>query len=148
MRFEVLGFAGAAPLQGACSSYVVATERTTVLLDCGPGTLERLWRRELLGTLDAIVISHMHVDHVLDLLPLSGEVVGALLDGRRPALYVPRGDGPRVLAGMEAAFRRDGAAPAESRFARAFEIMEYDAADTLALGDLTLTFAATAHPQP
>ncbi|HWI73587.1 MAG TPA: MBL fold metallo-hydrolase, partial [Baekduia sp.] len=31
---------------------------------------------------------------------------------------------------------------------QAFEIAEYDAADTLALGDLTLTFAATAHPQP
>jgi ribonuclease BN (tRNA processing enzyme) len=33
-----------------------------VLLDCGPGTLERLWRFRLLGDLDAIVISHMHAD--------------------------------------------------------------------------------------
>jgi ribonuclease BN (tRNA processing enzyme) len=68
LRFEVLGFAGAAPLEGACSSYVVSGGDRSVLLDCGPGTLERLWRRGLMQRLDAVVISHMHVDHVLDLL--------------------------------------------------------------------------------
>jgi ribonuclease BN (tRNA processing enzyme) len=65
VRLDVLGFAGAAPLQGACSSYLVSHAGTRVLLDCGPGTLERLWRHGVLGELDAIVISHMHADHVL-----------------------------------------------------------------------------------
>jgi ribonuclease BN (tRNA processing enzyme) len=82
MRFDVLGFAGAAPLEGACSSYVVSTKDTTLLLDCGPGTLERLWQRELLGRIDAIVLSHMHADHVLDLVPFSGEVAAAAVARR------------------------------------------------------------------
>jgi ribonuclease BN (tRNA processing enzyme) len=75
LRFEVLGFAGAAPLEGGCSSYVVSGGDRSVLLDSGPGTLERLWRRGLMQRLDAVVISHKHADHVLDLLPFAGEVV-------------------------------------------------------------------------
>jgi ribonuclease BN (tRNA processing enzyme) len=140
LRFEVLGFAGAAPLQGACSSYLVAGERGAVLLDCGPGTLERLWRRELLRALDAVVISHMHADHVLDLVPLSGEVTQRLRDGRPPlALHVPAGDGPRTLAALDAVFGdRD-------RFTRAFTINAYTSTDAITVGDLTLTFAPTAH---
>ena len=56
ISFEVLGFAGAAPLQGACSSYLVSDGATSVLLDCGPGTIERLWRGGHLAELDAIVV--------------------------------------------------------------------------------------------
>jgi ribonuclease BN (tRNA processing enzyme) len=48
-----------------------------VLLDCGPGTLERLWRRGLLREVDAVVVSHLHADHVLDLLLFAGEFVSS-----------------------------------------------------------------------
>jgi ribonuclease BN (tRNA processing enzyme) len=142
MHFEVLGSAGAAPLAGACSSYLVTSERATVLLDCGPGTLERLHRRDLIGRLDAIVISHMHMDHVLDLLPLTGAVVTRMWDGRRPVLHVPGGDGPTVLAALGAVFGD------ELRVESALTVAEYDADDTLTIGDLTLTFAPTAHAAP
>ena len=146
MRFEVLGFAGAAPLQGACPSYVVATDATTVLLDCGPGTLERVWRRALLGRIDAIVVSHMHADHVLDLVPFSGAVVREHLGGRRIALHVPAANGPDVLARLDAAFAREPRAT--TRFHETFDVTTYDATDRLTIGDLELTFAPTAHPPP
>jgi ribonuclease BN (tRNA processing enzyme) len=106
LRFEVLGFAGAAPLEGACSSYVVSGRDRAVLLDCGPGTVERLWRRGLLQRLDAVVTSHTHADHVLDLLPFAGEVVRSLLDGRRIALHVPHNGGPEMLRGLDSVFAR------------------------------------------
>jgi ribonuclease BN (tRNA processing enzyme) len=142
LRFEVLGFAGAAPLQGACSSYLVEAGGTALLLDCGPGTLERLWRRELLARLDAIVISHLHADHVLDLVPLGGDVAQAARGGRPPiALHVPDGAGPRVLGALDAAF-------GSSRFERSFAIAPYDAGDVLELGALTVSFAVAAHGQP
>jgi ribonuclease BN (tRNA processing enzyme) len=147
MRVEVLGFAGAAPLQGGCPSYLVGGEHTTLLLDCGPGALERLWARGLVHGLDAIVISHMHADHVLDLLPYAGDVVRELPGGRRTPLYVPRGDGPEVLRRLDAVFARDPDATA-TRFDAAFEVREYDAGEHLQLGELALTFAATEHAQP
>jgi ribonuclease BN (tRNA processing enzyme) len=89
VRVEVLGFAGAAPLQGARPSYLVSDSNHTVLLDCGPRTLERLWRRRLLSEVDAIVVSHMHADHILDLLLFAGEAVQSVLGDRDVALYVP-----------------------------------------------------------
>jgi ribonuclease BN (tRNA processing enzyme) len=143
LRFEVIGFAGAAPLQGACSSYLVEGDRAAVLLDCGPGTLERLYRRDQLARLDAIVISHMHADHVLDLVPLAGRVAQAAR-GERPsiAVHVPDGAGPALLAALDAAF-------GSTRFARgALTIKTYISDDALQIGDLALTFAITAHPQP
>jgi ribonuclease BN (tRNA processing enzyme) len=146
VRLEVLGSAGAAPLQGACASYVVRGGGATLLLDCGPGTLERLWRRRLLGELDAIVISHMHADHVLDLVMLSGEIVQALAGGGRTPLHVPASNGPEVLARLDAAFKREPDAP--SRFTRAFDVREYTATDTLRVGEMSLSFAPTAHPPP
>jgi ribonuclease BN (tRNA processing enzyme) len=146
IRIEVLGFAGAAPLQGACPSYLVSDGSTTVLLDCGPGALERLWRRGLLGALDAIVISHMHADHILDLVMFSGEVAQSLTGGARPPLYVPRGDGPEVLARLDGVFAREPGAP--TRFQRAFDVREYGDRDRVEVGALQLSFAATAHAQP
>ena len=145
LRFEVLGAAGAAPLSGACPAYVVGGGGVTVLLDCGPGALERLWRRGLLGGLDAVVISHMHADHVLDLVPLSGELVRSLL-GRRIALHVPAGDGPAVLGRLDAAFARVPGAP--TRFDKSFDVRPYGAEETLTIGQLSFSFAPTAHAQP
>jgi ribonuclease BN (tRNA processing enzyme) len=146
LRFEVLGFAGAAPLQGACSSYVVSSEHATVLLDCGPGTLERLWQRGLLDRLDAIVVSHMHADHVLDLVPFAGEVVRSMLGDRRIALHVPEADGPDVLRRLDAAFARTERQT--TRFEAAFDVREYRVGDRLVIGDLSFAFVATAHAQP
>ena len=49
LRVTVLGFSGAAPLLGACPAYVVSNGVQTVMLDCGPGAVERLERFGLLG---------------------------------------------------------------------------------------------------
>jgi ribonuclease BN (tRNA processing enzyme) len=142
LRVTVLGFAGAAPLGGACPSYAVGDGRDMLLLDCGPGTLERLWRFDLLAEIDAIVISHMHLDHVLDLPLLAGEVVRSVLGARRPRLFVPTG-GTAVLRALDAAF---GEQPrAETRFQETFELSEYRPEDRLGVGGLEVTFAPTAH---
>ncbi len=118
-----------------------------MLLDFGPGALERVWERGQLGAIDAIVISHMHVDHVLDLLPLSGEVARAAVrrargEYRPPLVYVPRGRGLEVLDRLAGAI---GSNP--NRFHEAFEIREYDDAEAVEIGALRMTFARTAHPE-
>ena len=73
MRLTVLGSSGTYPAAGrACSGYLLEADeggRTTrVWIDTGPGTLANLLRVAGLPTLDAIWISHLHVDHVSDLL--------------------------------------------------------------------------------
>ena len=101
LRLAVLGCAGAAPLNAACSCYAVSGGGKCVLLDCGPGALERIWRFGLLSEIEAIVISHMHADHVLDLLPFAGELVQRELAGKQPALYLPNG-GRQLLGELDA----------------------------------------------
>jgi ribonuclease BN (tRNA processing enzyme) len=68
MRLEIVGLRVGAPLGAPCSSYAVGGPDGMVLLDCGPGALEALWRTELIDRLGALVVSHMHLDHMLDLV--------------------------------------------------------------------------------
>ena len=148
MELEILGLGVGAPLGNGCPSYAVRTDSTLIVLDFGPGAFERAWERELLGRIDAVVISHMHMDHMLDLLPLSGEVAAEAIRSRmaepkRPIVYVARGSGRQVLATAGEAVGLHA-----SDFDEAFDLREYDAADTLEIGDLRLTFAVTAHALP
>jgi ribonuclease BN (tRNA processing enzyme) len=148
MELEVLGLGVGAPLGAGCPCYAVRTQSTLLLLDFGPGALEQAWERKLLGRIDAIVISHMHLDHMLDLLPLSGEVAeeaiaATVSEPRRPAVWVPRGRGPEALGTLAEAVGSD-----PGRFGKAFALGEYDDSEELRVGELTLTFAATAHAGP
>lgn len=143
MELEVVGCCVGSPLGAACSSYVVRTPEVEILLDCGPGALERLWRRGTLARLDAVIVSHMHQDHMLDLVPLSNQITQAALGkdrANRLAVYVPREDGLEVLGRLAHAVSDE-----PDRFATAFDLREYDAADRLRLGDLDVSFAPTAH---
>lgn len=138
-----VGFAGAAPLLGACSSYLVSAGSHLVLLDCGPGTLERLYRLDVLRRLDAIVISHMHMDHMLDLLPLSGGISRREFGGRRPTLYVPQSDSLEILRSLDDVFATEPRGA--TQFDAAFQIRLYDASSCFEIGPLSITFAPTAH---
>lgn len=73
MRLTVLGNNGPYPAPGgACSGYLLESDsgRTTLLLDCGTGVLARLMERTSLERLDAVVLSHLHYDHMSDMLPM------------------------------------------------------------------------------
>jgi len=54
----------------ACSGYLVRDSHTSLLIDCGTGVLSNLFRWMDPADLDALVISHLHVDHFLDIYPL------------------------------------------------------------------------------
>lgn len=58
------GFAGA---RGACSGYLVRSSDAAVWLECGPGTFANLQRHVALPDLDAIVCTHEHADHWIEL---------------------------------------------------------------------------------
>ena len=73
MRLKVLGNNGPYPAPGgACSGYLVESDsgETKILLDCGTGVLSRLTDRISLDELSAVVLSHLHYDHMSDMLPM------------------------------------------------------------------------------
>ncbi len=71
MRFTVLGGAGAwPPAGGACSGYLIEHGDYRLLVDPGYATLPRLLELVPAETIDAVLVSHAHPDHVADLNPL------------------------------------------------------------------------------
>ena len=73
MKLTILGNNGPYPAPGgACSGYLLESDsgHTTVLIDCGSGVLANLMAARALDRLDAVVLSHLHYDHMSDLLPM------------------------------------------------------------------------------
>jgi ribonuclease BN (tRNA processing enzyme) len=92
MRLRVVGCSPAWPNPGgAQSGYLVEADGRRMLLDCGPGVLPRLRQEQPWPRLDAIVITHFHLDHWGDLVPWAfGGLFGAgreTLHGLDPVLY-------------------------------------------------------------
>ena len=72
MRITVLGKSPAwQDAGGACSGYLVRGARPRVLLDCGGGVFGKLREHVDYTDVDAVVISHLHADHFIDLVPYS-----------------------------------------------------------------------------
>lgn len=73
MKLTILGSNGPYPAPGgACSGYLLESDSgdTTIMIDCGPGALANLMAAGALNRLDAVVLSHLHFDHMSDLLPM------------------------------------------------------------------------------
>ena len=66
----MLGSAGTwPPAGGATCGYLVTHEDATIWLDAGTGTFANLQTHIEVGDLDAIVITHGHPDHFVDVVP-------------------------------------------------------------------------------
>jgi len=71
MKLTVLGKYGPFPAPGgACSGYLLEAEGARLLLDCGSGVFSRLYRLVPDLRLDGILLSHLHSDHMADMLVL------------------------------------------------------------------------------
>jgi len=68
VTLTVLGCSGTYPGGGgACSGYLVRSPGASLVVDLGAGTLANLQRHLAIGEIDAVVLSHVHPDHWLDL---------------------------------------------------------------------------------
>lgn len=71
MRFTVLGTSGAWPAAArACSGYLLESGGTRLVLDLGFATLPRLFERCRAEDVSAVMVSHAHADHCVDLFGL------------------------------------------------------------------------------
>ena len=146
MKLTVLGgaAAGGNPGQG-CSGYLVQAGETSIVLDLGPGTLPELRLHADFRSIDAIVVSHLHLDHVLDLLALRY----ALAYNPEPRawplpLWLPPG-GVSFFSRLAEALADAGD---EGDYFAVFAMSDYDPDGKLAIGSLSVTFAPTVHYVP
>ena len=100
MRLTVLGCAGSFPgPESACSAYLVEAEGFRLLIDFGSGSLSALQRYSDMNSVDAIMLTHLHCDHMLDACTY---VVVRRYDpaGPRPPVpvYAPLGAAERISA--------------------------------------------------
>ena len=73
MKLTILGNNGPFPAEGgACSGYLLSSGsgKTNVLIECGTGTLANLSKAIKWEQLDAVILSHLHFDHMSDMLPM------------------------------------------------------------------------------
>jgi ribonuclease BN (tRNA processing enzyme) len=93
VRLTVVGSSPAWPNPGgAQSGYLVEANGQRLLLDCGAGVLPRLRTRDGWPRVDAVVITHFHLDHWADLVPwVWGALFGPGRDAPKPELWVARG---------------------------------------------------------
>lgn len=71
MRLTILGNNGPFPSAGgACSGYLVTEGNKKILIDCGNGVLSNLQKFVKFEELDAIILTHLHSDHMSDMMVL------------------------------------------------------------------------------
>ncbi len=116
-----------------------------VVADLGSGAFANMLRYRRADSIDAIVVSHMHADHFLDIIPMRYALkYGERANDRRVALYLPPA-GEDMLARMVGAFARESNA---DFIGELFDVRTYDPRTILRVGDLSLTFAPTSHYIP
>ena len=143
MRLTVLGrWSPYPPAEGACPGYLVEAAGQRILIDCGTGVLSNLQRVASVFDLSALVVTHLHPDHVLDLFALKQ----ALEFGRFPEVGPPlRFFGPPDAMDTLPAWMDEGSRAA---FRNRFLFLEIVGGTAARIGPIVLRFGVTAHPVP
>jgi len=152
MRLTVLGKSPSwQDAGGACSGYLVEEGDVKLLIDCGNGVFAKLRERVDYVDVDAVLLSHLHADHFLDLVPFAYALTYAprqqpvpvdgwpgTADPAKPELHVPHG--------ARETFRRVvGAWGNDDLIEKAFELREYDPASEIEVGPIRITFQPVPH---
>lgn len=120
MRLTVIGSSPAWPNPGGAHSGYLVEDSKRLLLDCGPGVLPRLREMEGWPRIDAVAITHFHLDHWGDLVPWAWlNAYGPQEHRLRCALWLPPG-GRRELTEFAARWGNEG------MFETGFEMREFD----------------------
>lgn len=133
----MLGSSGSygAPAGGACSGYLVRTGGTLLWMDCGNGTLANLQRHAAVEDVTAVVITHEHPDHCVDLYGLHVLLRYGL---ERTGLPVLAPEGVEEHLG----------ALVSGDWGPTFDWRVVGDGDRTTVGDAGLRFSRTDHPPP
>jgi ribonuclease BN (tRNA processing enzyme) len=137
MRLRIVGSSPAWPNPGgACSGHLV-DER--LLLDCGPGVLAKLRESDDWPRVEAIAITHLHLDHWGDLVPwVWGTLFGPGAEQPRPQLWLP----PGARGTLRPLLDRLGG---ETMLERVFDVEEYEPGSSFTAAGLEVTATRVRH---
>ena len=136
LTVTVLGCSGsyAAPAN-PCTGYLVRSAGASVLLDCGPGTLGPLQEAIDLADLSAIITTHCHPDHWLELPVIRNVFIW----------FVPRSNVP-VYGTAETRAMDTAITVLRSGKSDPLAWTVIDATSEVTVGDQRWSFATTDHP--
>jgi ribonuclease BN (tRNA processing enzyme) len=141
MNLTILGSTAGAPSRSnPASGYLVEQEGVSIWMDAGTGTFMELAARVDPGSLDAVIISHTHVDHCSDLFGLYGYLAFGPSGDVPVSVFVPGGAAEHL-----AAFAR---ASDEHIFNMVLDIVEVSAGDSVSVGGVEIAFGKAIHPVP
>lgn len=152
MRITVLGKSPSwQDADGACSGYLIEEGPIALLLDCGNGVFAKLRRFRDYCAIDAVVVSHLHADHMLDLVPYAYALTYAPRQQPVPVDRWPGTDAParpvlHAPSGAREMFRTIvGCWGNAGLIENAFDIREYDPTEVVEVGTLRLRFHHVPH---
>ena len=117
VRLHVIGSSPAWPNPGSAQSGYLVEGPGRLLLDCGPGVVGRLRAEDGLEV-DAIAITHFHLDHWGDLVPWAWLCAYGSDTMNQPELWLPPG-GEEQLGHFASLWGNPG------MFQKAFEVREF-----------------------
>ena len=140
MELLVLGADGmyAGP-GGATSGFLLREDGFSLWLDMGSGTLANLQRFHGLFEVDALVVSHRHPDHLVDLFTY---YIARKYDSPEPSREIPLFGPPEVLQRAQR-FITDSS---EGGLEATFDCVEVDPGSGFEVGPFRVRTAAMAHP--
>ncbi|MCQ4083821.1 MBL fold metallo-hydrolase [Streptomyces sp. RB6PN25] len=141
MKLTVVGCSGSFPsAESACSSYLVEADGFRLLLDMGNGALGELQRYCGLYDLDAVLLSHLHADHCIDMVAYwvarYYRHEGGMPD--RIPVYGPQGTEERLATAY-------GDVPDDKCMSEVFEFHSLDAG-RFEVGPFTVAADRVSHP--
>ena len=136
VELTVLGCSGSygSPSGGACSGYLVRAGGATIWMDCGNGSFANLQYHANPADLTAVVITHAHPDHSVDIYGLHVLYKYGLGCNGLP-VYAPEGV-ERTLEGLV------------GEWTDTFDWRLVGDGDKASVGDVDLRFLRTDHPLP
>lgn len=157
MELRIIGCSAGQPSRGWPSSgYLVTEGETQILLDAGAGVAAGLSAITAAQKLDAIYISHMHADHVWDVVALGKMIVSSRIryhdggdrpeyvSGPLPKLFVPEG-GKAILARMAGFFPIPTIPWLSEVMDLGFDVVEYAPGMSTRVGDLEIATTKMRH---
>ena len=122
------------PAGGACSGYLVRAGDAVIWMDCGNGTFAHLQQHANPADLTAVVITHSHADHCVDIYGLHVLYKYGLERSGLP-VYAPEGV-EKTLEGLV------------GEWTDTFDWKLVGDGDRATIGDVKLHFSRTDHPLP